>query len=93
LFLIYDVWKCAPTSSDGVNFAKDYQKDSYNKWIFIEKNKKFNYHQSLILLKMWNSKVLKIQRMFQNYFRILEFQESFTTYKWVIMYMIYEENL
>jgi hypothetical protein len=24
--------------SDGVNFAKDYQKDSYNKIIFIEKN-------------------------------------------------------
>jgi hypothetical protein len=23
---------------DGVNFAKDYQKDSYNKRIFIEKN-------------------------------------------------------
>jgi hypothetical protein len=23
---------------DGVNFAKDYQKDSYNKIIFIEKN-------------------------------------------------------
>ncbi len=24
--------------SNGVNFAKDYQKDSYNKVIFIEKN-------------------------------------------------------
>jgi hypothetical protein len=24
--------------SDGVNFAKDYQKDSYNKRIFIKKN-------------------------------------------------------
>jgi hypothetical protein len=24
--------------SNGVNFAKDYQKDSYNKRIFIEKN-------------------------------------------------------
>jgi hypothetical protein len=24
--------------SDGVNFAKDYQKDSYNQRIFIEKN-------------------------------------------------------
>ncbi len=23
---------------DGVNFAKDYQKDSYNKIIFIDKN-------------------------------------------------------
>jgi hypothetical protein len=23
---------------EGVNFAKDYQKDSYNKRIFIEKN-------------------------------------------------------
>jgi hypothetical protein len=24
--------------SNGINFAKDYQKDSYNKIIFIEKN-------------------------------------------------------
>jgi hypothetical protein len=27
--------------------------------------------------------------MFQNCFKILEFQESFTTYKWVIIYMMY----
>ncbi len=38
MVLIYDVWKCTPTMSDGINFAKDYQKDSYNKRIFIEKN-------------------------------------------------------
>jgi hypothetical protein len=25
--------------------------------------------------------------MFQNYFKILKFQESFTMYKWVIMYI------
>jgi hypothetical protein len=31
--------------------------------------------------------------MFQNYFTILELQEFFTTYKWVIIYMMYEENL
>jgi sRNA-binding regulator protein Hfq len=30
--------------------------------------------------------------MFQNYFIILELQKSFTTYKWVIMYMMYEKN-
>ncbi len=30
---------------------------------------------------MWNSKTLKIQIMFQNYFRILKLQESFNTYK------------
>jgi hypothetical protein len=47
----------------------------------------------VIFLKMWNSKTLKIQIMFQNNFKILEFQESFTTYKWVIMYMMYEEKL
>ncbi len=41
---------------------------------------------------MWNSKTLKIQRMFQNCFRILKIQKSFATYKWVIMYMIYEKN-
>jgi hypothetical protein len=39
---------------------------------------------------MWNFTTLKIQRMFQNYVRILELQESFTTYKWVAMYMMYE---
>jgi hypothetical protein len=38
---------------------------------------------------MWDSKTLNIQRMFQNYFKILEIQKSFTTYKWVIMYLMY----
>ncbi len=42
---------------------------------------------------MWNSKTLKIQMMFQSFFRISKLQESFTTYKWVIMYMMYEEKL
>ncbi len=42
---------------------------------------------------MWNSKILKIQRMFQNYFKILEIQKFFTTCKWVIMYMMYEKKL
>jgi len=36
---------------------------------------------------MWNYETLKIQRMFQNCFKILKLQESFTMYKWVIMYM------
>jgi len=31
--------------------------------------------------------------MFRNYFRISKLQESFTTFKWVIMYMMYEEML
>ncbi len=30
--------KCTPIVLDGVNFAKDYEKDSYNKKKFIEKN-------------------------------------------------------
>jgi hypothetical protein len=30
--------KCTPIASNGVNFAKDYQKDSYIKRIFIAKN-------------------------------------------------------
>jgi len=30
--------------------------------------------------------------MFQNCFRISKLQKYFTTYKWVIMYMIYEKN-
>ncbi len=30
--------------------------------------------------------------MFQNCFRISKLQESFTTYKWVIMYMMYEKS-
>jgi hypothetical protein len=37
---------------------------------------------------MWNFKTLKIQ----NCFRISELQEFFTTYKWVIMYMLYEKS-
>jgi hypothetical protein len=41
---------------------------------------------------MQNFKTLKIERMFQNCFKILEFQESFTTYEWVIIYMMYEKN-
>jgi hypothetical protein len=42
---------------------------------------------------MSNSKILKIQGLFQNCFKILELEESFTTYKWIIMYMMYEEKL
>jgi len=38
LVLICDVWKYTPIASDEVNFTKDYQKDSYNKRIFIEKH-------------------------------------------------------
>jgi hypothetical protein len=30
---------------------------------------------------MWNSKTLKIQRTFQNWSRILEFQKSFARHK------------
>jgi len=30
--------------------------------------------------------------MFQNCLTILKLQESFTTYKWVIMYMMYEKS-
>jgi hypothetical protein len=41
---------------------------------------------------MWNSKTLKIQKLFQNCFKILKFQESFTIYTWVIMYMMFEKN-
>ncbi len=42
---------------------------------------------------MWNSKILKIQRMFQICFKISKLQGSFTTYKWVIIYMMYEKKL
>ncbi len=38
MVLIYDIWKCTSIALDGVNFAKDYQNDSYNQIIFIEKN-------------------------------------------------------
>jgi hypothetical protein len=37
LVLIYDVWKCILIMSNGVNFAKDYQKDWYNGEKIIEK--------------------------------------------------------
>ncbi len=44
--------------------------------------------------KMWNSKTLKNQRMFQYFFKMfLELKKSLTTYKWVIMYKIYEKKL
>jgi len=70
--------------SDGISFVKDYQKDSYNKKNFIEKNiDDKNILATLkkigIILKMWNYETLKIQRMFQNCFKILKLQESFTT--------------
>jgi hypothetical protein len=35
---------------------------------------------------MWNSKTLKTQNMFQNFFRISKLQKAFTTYKWVIIH-------
>jgi hypothetical protein len=60
---------------DGVNFAKDYQKDSYNQKTFIEKN--INDKNILAtlkkhtLLRLWNSKTLKIQKCFKI---ALEFQ-------------------
>jgi len=38
LVLIYDVWKCIPITSNGINFAKDYQKDSSNEKKIVEKN-------------------------------------------------------
>jgi len=41
---------------------------------------------------MWNFKTLKIQKMFQNCFKILKLQEFLTTFKWVIMYMMYEKS-
>ncbi len=31
--------------------------------------------------------------MFQNYFKILKLQEFFTTYRWVIVYMMDEKKL
>ncbi len=49
--------------------------------------------KTFIILKMWNFKTLKIQKMFQNCFKLLKIQNVFTTYKWVIMYMMYEEKL
>jgi hypothetical protein len=48
--------------------------------------------KTFIFLKMWNSKILKIQIMFQSCFKISNFQKCFTTHKWVIMYMMYEEK-
>jgi hypothetical protein len=42
---------------------------------------------------MWKFKTLKNQRTFQTWSKILKFQNSFTTYKCGIMYMICKENL
>jgi hypothetical protein len=49
--------------------------------------------KTFVFFLMWSSKTLKIQRMFQDCFKISKLQESFTTYKWVIMYMMYEEKI
>jgi IMP cyclohydrolase len=51
---------------NGVNFAKDYEKDSYNNNKIIEKiiddkNILTTLKKTFIFLKMWNSKTLKIQ--------------------------------
>jgi len=35
---------------------------------------------------MWSFKTLKIQRIFQNWFKILKLQKKITTHKWGIMY-------
>ncbi len=58
-------------------------------YIFFNENS-FNHTQKIvIILKMWNFKTLKIKRMFHNCFKISKLQESFTTYKWVMIYMMY----
>jgi len=46
--------------SEGLNFAKDYEKYSYNKIIFTKKNiKNKNILGTFILLKMWKFENLK----------------------------------
>jgi hypothetical protein len=70
----------------------------HNNKKIIEKNiddkKHINYNKkALILLKMWNSKTLKIQTRFQNCFKFSKLQQPFATYKWVIMYMMHVEKL
>ncbi len=42
---------------------------------------------------MWNFKPLKIQKIFYNCFKFSKLQKFFTTYKWVIMSMMYDEKL
>ncbi len=42
---------------------------------------------------MWNSKTLKIQKMFQKCFKISKLQKFFTTYKWVIIHIMHEKKL
>ncbi len=79
---------------NGDNFAKDYKKDSYTKKNYHWKKDRWYEHvnhteKTLILKKMWNSKILQVQWMFQHYFKISKLQKSFTMYKFVIMYMIY----
>jgi hypothetical protein len=62
----------------------NYSKPSPNCWHISHTQK------ALILFKIWNSKNLKIQKMFQN---CSKFSRFLTTYKWVIIYMMYEEKL
>jgi hypothetical protein len=66
---------------DGVNCEKDHQRTYIITKKFIEKNiddKNIlaTLKKTLIYLNMWNFKILKIQRIFQNCFKILELQRS-----------------
>jgi hypothetical protein len=84
LVLIYDVWKYTPTTWDVVNFAKDYQKDSYNFLKIIEnfindKNilatlKKHSYFLKcgILKLKILNnvSKLLQIFKVSKVFYHI-----------------------
>jgi hypothetical protein len=62
--------------SNGINFAKDYQNDSYNKRIFIEKN--INDKNILATLKKHSyflkCGILKLQKLKECFKIVLEFQ-------------------
>ncbi len=89
MVLIYDIWKCTPIILEGVNFAKDYQKDSYNNKKIIEKtinNKNivvYNFfnensfshtQKTLLILKIWNFETLKNKRLFHNCLKFQSFK-------------------
>jgi hypothetical protein len=52
--------------SEGVNFAKDYQNDSYSKKILKDKNLLARFKKHSYPKKLSNPKTLKIQGTFQN---------------------------
>jgi len=72
--LIQEIQKWTHVTVEGINFAKDYQKNSYNIKKLMGKNQKdkklLTTFKNIHTLKYVEFKTLKIQSTFQNWSRI-----------------------